>query len=310
MAVRSTDRKEAEGGLQIVKRSVGRPAVARARSVAVATLPAEGSRPGSGYKSTPDCELINSLARGLRVLAAFAPEDDLLGNKDIAARTGIPKPSISRLTDTLVKLNFLEQDAVSGLYRLGGATIALGLAARKNLDLPTIAGPFMERFAIEHSVSVELGTLDGLEIRARGIITNGLTPDATNLFLGASFALDATALGLAYICGLSPDRRADLLSRLQAARGGDWQASSARIDKAIAEYTADGYCTSLGEWQGNVNGIGAPLVMGLGDAPLSICCVGRAEQMPPARLHELAPYFLGLVTTIQAAARQKLRHGC
>jgi DNA-binding IclR family transcriptional regulator len=212
MAVRSTDRKEAEGGLQIVKRSVGRPAVARARSVAVATLPAEGSRPGSGYKSTPDCELINSLARGLRVLAAFAPEDDLLGNKDIAARTGIPKPSISRLTDTLVKLNFLEQDAVSGLYRLGGATIALGLAARKNLDLPTIAGPFMERFAIEHSVSVELGTLDGLEIRARGIMTNGLTPDATNLFLGASFALDATALGLAYICGLSPDRRTDLLT--------------------------------------------------------------------------------------------------
>jgi hypothetical protein len=31
--------------------------------------------------------------------------------------------------------------------------------------------------------------------------------------------------------------------------------------------------------------------------------------MTPARFHELAPYFLGLVTTIQAAARQKLRYG-
>jgi DNA-binding IclR family transcriptional regulator len=281
-------------------RPVGRPAVARSRGAVVATLPAEGSRPANGYKGSPDCELINSLARGLQVLAAFGADDDMLGNKDISARTGIPKPSVSRLTDTLVKLNFLEQDVGNGLYRLGTATLALGLAARKTTDLPTIAQPIMERFALEHDVTVQMGTLDGLEIRARAV-------NRDHVALGVNCALDNTAVGLAYICGLGPDNRAELLARLAAARGMQWPESRARIDRAISQFGEDGYCLSLGEWEGLSNAIGAPLMLATGGAPLSLCCAGPAGTMTPARLHEIAPYFIGLVSTIQAAARQQLR---
>jgi DNA-binding IclR family transcriptional regulator len=269
-------------------------------------LLAEGPGLAAGYRSSPDCELINSLARGLLVLSAFAPEDDLLGNKDIAGRTGIPKASVSRLTDTLVKLSFLEQDQQTGLYRLGRATLALGLTARRTRTLPTIAQPFIERFAIEHGVHVELGTLDGLEVRAR-ILISGQPHDGVQLALGADFALDDTALGLASLCGLSSESRAKVLARLRTMRGARWPASAKRIEAALAQYASEGYCTLLGEWQGLTNAVAAPLSIHDGEEPLSICCVGRAATLTPDRLYDLVPYFMGLIGTIQAGARQQPR---
>ena len=299
MSVGSITRNEEETGR--VKRPVGRPSFARARSAKAGGNVEQDS--SSSYKSSPDCELINSLARGLQVLAAFQPEDDLLGNKDISARTGIPKPSVSRLTDTLVKLNFLEQDVGNGLYRLGGAAHALGLAARKTIDLPTIAQPFIERFASEHGITVFLGTLEGLEVRARVL---GGGSNAGYNGLGADFSLDETALGLAYICGLEPQARKDLLSRLKTARGRRWPQSEARIEAALKQYADVGFCIMQGEWGGQSNTIGAPLPSSSGTPMLSICCGGPAAEFDRAKLHELAPYFVGLISTIKAATKQQV----
>src|SRR3546814_17000069 len=51
-------------------------------------------RAGSG--SEPD--FVTALARGLDVLRAFGPDDDMLGSGDIAVRTAIPASTGSRLT--------------------------------------------------------------------------------------------------------------------------------------------------------------------------------------------------------------------
>jgi hypothetical protein len=45
-----------------------------------------------------------ALARGIAVLRAFELDEQFLGNADIAARTGVPKATISRLTHTLTEL--------------------------------------------------------------------------------------------------------------------------------------------------------------------------------------------------------------
>jgi len=62
-------------------------------------------RPGKPVAS--DRSFVVALARGLDVLRAFHPNDGLLGNQEIAARTKLPKPTISRLTYTLTKLGYL-----------------------------------------------------------------------------------------------------------------------------------------------------------------------------------------------------------
>ena len=48
-----------------------------------------------------DRQFVTALARGLEILRCFQAGDPALGNQDIAERTGLPKPTVSRLTHTL-----------------------------------------------------------------------------------------------------------------------------------------------------------------------------------------------------------------
>lgn len=57
-----------------------------------------------------DRQFVTALARGLEVLRSFEPGDRHLGNQDIAERSGLPKPTVSRQTYTLSRMGFLHHD--------------------------------------------------------------------------------------------------------------------------------------------------------------------------------------------------------
>ncbi len=50
---------------------------------------------------------MGALGRGLDVLRCFGPRDRWLANQEIAARTGLARPTVSRLVYTLTQLGFL-----------------------------------------------------------------------------------------------------------------------------------------------------------------------------------------------------------
>ncbi len=58
----------------------------------------------------------STLARGMQILRCFTPLEPALGNKELARRTGLSPPTISRFTYTLVKLGYLRPDTLSGKY--------------------------------------------------------------------------------------------------------------------------------------------------------------------------------------------------
>jgi hypothetical protein len=66
-------------------------------------------------ESAGDAAFATTLAKGLVVLEAFEAGASLLGNMEIAARTGIPRPTVARLTHTLAELGYLRHD--EGLAR-------------------------------------------------------------------------------------------------------------------------------------------------------------------------------------------------
>ena len=67
---------------------------------------------------TKDRKFVEALARGLDVLRAFGQKGGVLGNQDIAAITGLPKPTISRLTYTLTQLGYLTYSTRLEKYQL------------------------------------------------------------------------------------------------------------------------------------------------------------------------------------------------
>lgn len=54
--------------------------------------------------------LNRSLERGMEILRAFRPGSTLLGNSEIAERTGLSPATVSRLTQTLVVAGMLAHD--------------------------------------------------------------------------------------------------------------------------------------------------------------------------------------------------------
>src|SRR5215472_10847453 len=121
-------------------------------------------RPAEDPAGRGDRHFVTALGRGLEVLASFRKGEALLGNQDIAARCGLPKSTVSRLTYTLSKLGYLHYVEEAAKYRLGTAVLTLGASMLAKLDVRNIARPLMEELATSAKVSSALGARDRLSM--------------------------------------------------------------------------------------------------------------------------------------------------
>ena len=67
----------------------------------------------------------SALGRGLLILRAFEIGDPPLGNATLAERTGLAKATVSRLTQTLLELGYLQYRGEIGKYELAPSVLGL-----------------------------------------------------------------------------------------------------------------------------------------------------------------------------------------
>jgi len=96
------------------------------------------------YEHEGDRQFATTLARGLEVLRCFTPLEPLLGNKEISVRTGLPKPTVSRLTYTLTKLGYRQN--LLGVWLAFFAPAGVPVDVTKTLT----AGNPAARVAVRH----------------------------------------------------------------------------------------------------------------------------------------------------------------
>ena len=89
----------------------------------------------SDEEAGKDRQFVNALARGLEILRCFRPGEVYLANTELSKRTGLPKPTISRLTHTLTTLGYLDFSAELGKYQLGSGVLALGYSLLSGMDI-------------------------------------------------------------------------------------------------------------------------------------------------------------------------------
>src|ERR1700693_978607 len=82
------------------------------------------SRPGRAKEAGE--RRLSSVATAIELLKAFSEDEVEIGISALAKRLGVAKSTAHRLATTLVSENLLEQDRVSGKYRLGIALFRLG----------------------------------------------------------------------------------------------------------------------------------------------------------------------------------------
>ncbi|WFU16292.1 IclR family transcriptional regulator [Bradyrhizobium sp. CB3481] len=253
-----------------------------------------------GKKVATDRSFVVALSRGLDVLRAFHPNDGLLGNQELAARTNLPKPTISRLTYTLTKLGYLTPVPRFEKYQLAPSAMALGYAALANLGVRHLSEPYREEVMRETGGAVAVGGRDRHSMIYFGQSRTGLL--GIQLDVGSRVPIATTAMGRAYIWALPDDERANLLRELRDHYGSRWSRMRDGIERAGEMVARHGFTISAGEWQEDVHAVGVALKLNDGTGPYAFNCGAPAFRFTEGRLMtDIGPRLVTMVRKIEAA---------
>ncbi len=248
-----------------------------------------------------DTQYVAAVARALQILDAFQPGEGPLGNADLAERTGLTKPTVSRLAYTLAQAGYLSFDQKRRDYELGGAALALGAAALSRRNVRHVARPLMRALAEEGaSFNVGLGTRDrGMMIYTDTCEGKGLV--GVRLYAGSRIPIPSTAMGRAYLSGLLPAERDALLQELRPQFGPEWPMVIKGVETALRDVERHGFCTSAGDWQKDIHGVAAPIRTSSDGRVFAVNLGGPAYLLPATELKAvLGPRVAQMARDIEA----------
>lgn len=242
--------------------------------------------------------LNRSLIRGMSILRAFKPGSGMLGNGEIAELTGLPRATVSRLTQTMVGEGFLQYDEEQRAYKLGAPVLSLAFAMRNSSRILQLAGPLMEEVAKRERINVGIALADRDEMVYLASVRLGSRTSVRTVMPGQRIPMDSTSLGRAWLSTLPVEQRASLFELFRLRHPRHWDAIKEEIDLAIASVHEVGYCAA--SWLPNVVALATPIVFDGGGGYALNVSVTTDEPIEEAVARLRGP-LLALVERIRAA---------
>ena len=253
------------------------------------------------YEHEGDRQFATTLARGLEVLRCFTPLEPLLGNKEISVRTGLPKPTVSRLTYTLTKLGYLRHNMRLGKYQLGSAVLSIGYPLLASMSVRQVARPLMKELADYCHGSVSMGIRDRLNMVYVESSRNGnaltMLPD-----IGTAVPIAQAAIGRAFLAACTPAEREAVLNQIKVKEPELHRKFRASIDKSLEDIRAKGFCASVGELRREVSAVAVPMRRTVDGEIVAFNCGVPSFALKKGQLEDdLGPRLVSMVRTIEAA---------
>jgi DNA-binding IclR family transcriptional regulator len=251
-------------------------------------------RPPRGTRSAPN----RSLERGIALLRAFRPGSEILGNGELAERTGLSRSTVSRLTQTLVKTGFLQHEPAHHAYRLGVPVLSLAHAMRTGSAMLRIAAPWMRDLAQARRINVGIAVADGDEMVYLESIRYNRKVSLRTVVAGQRVPIELTSLGRAYLAALPHTQRSARFAAIRARRESTWANLKIELDAAVRSVKASGYCVAA--WQPQVVALSTPITLESG-AIYALNVSAQTIESLQNVADTLAPDLLGLAARIHDA---------
>jgi DNA-binding IclR family transcriptional regulator len=253
------------------------------------------------YEHEGDRQFATTLARGLEVLRCFTPLEAMLGNKDISVRTGLPKPTVSRLTYTLTKLGYLRHNMRMGKYQLGSAVLSIGYPLLASMSVRQVARPQMKELADYCNGAVSMGVRDRLNMvyveSSRSGNTTTQLPD-----IGTSVPIAVATIGRAFLAACTPAEREAVLNQMKVKEPELHRKYRPMIDKSLEDIRSRGFCLSLGELRREIHAVGVPMRRTVDGEIVAFNCGVPAFMLKKGQLEEdIGPRLVAMVRNIEAA---------
>jgi len=246
-----------------------------------------------------DLQFVQSVGKAFRLLRAFPDAQQLLGNQELAAATGLPRSTISRLSYTLTRLGYLNYAPDLMKYRLGDEALAFAGGVLRGLDFRFAIRPYMSELARFASANVSCGIRQGLDMVYLDH-TMADVPGAMHHAVGTRIPLIRSAMGRAYFASLSEHERAAQAAAWDASPPPHWLEQRAILFDQVSFFRQNGYVVSLGDWYKDLNGCAAPVFSDRHGRWFFFNCGGHADIVTPERIHDdIAPRLLAMCRTVE-----------
>jgi DNA-binding IclR family transcriptional regulator len=243
-----------------------------------------------------DPSFATTLAHGLDVLAAFRNNPRPLSNAELAAHTGLSRPTVSRLTYTLSQLGYLKRDAKG--FVLGLGVLATAYPVLSALKVRQLARPLMRDFAAYAGGTVSIAMPFGLDfIYVETLRTTDAVPHVPDV--GFTGALSTTAVGRALLSLYTKDELDGYVAKVKAEQPQDAEYVQKRTLPDVELCRERGFAVSLGEWRREIFGVAAPLYRTPSGDCLSVNCGIPSFRFSAEQIErECGPRILGLARSI------------
>ncbi|MFB9263962.1 IclR family transcriptional regulator [Bradyrhizobium erythrophlei] len=246
-----------------------------------------------------DPSFATTLAHGLDVLAAFRNHPGSLSNAELAAHTGLSRPTVSRLTYTLEQLGYVRRDA-KGRFVLGLGVLAAAYPVLSALKVRQLARPLMRDFAAYAGGTVSIAMPFGLDfIYVETLRTTDAVPHVPDVGFVSSLA--PTAVGRSLLSLFTKDELDAYVARVKAERPDEFDYVQKRTLPDIELCKERGFAVSLGEWRREIFGVAAPLYRTPTGECLSVNCGIPSFRFSAEQIErECGPRILGLARSIRS----------
>jgi IclR family pca regulon transcriptional regulator len=244
-------------------------------------------------------DFVEALARGLDVIAAFGPGRPTMSLSEVAAETGLARPTARRFLLTLQRLGYVRAETTG--YSLTPRVLELGAAYVQSLGLWDVARPHMEALVARTNESTSIAQLDGSDVVyvARVAVPKIVT---LSVSIGTRFPAMQTSLGKVLLAALGDDEVEEVLA--QPSRSGvvpAWVPDRQERRAVLREVRARGWALSDEQLARGIRSVAAPLRDGTGRVVAAMNVNAHAGETSLERLtQEHLPALLAAAADVSA----------
>lgn len=227
---------------------------------------------------------IQSVSRAAAILRCFYDRESM-SLHEISQQVGLHKSTTSTLVTTLKNERLLEQDPVTGQYRLGMSAFLLGASAKINIR--TIVQPYLTALNERFRETVNLAAPDGTDI----VYINKLESEysmRTCTRIGQRLPFYCTANGKAIFAYYSPERLRRCVESLNMTPfTPNTICEPGRLMQELVEAKANGYACDNEELEQGLCCFAAPIFDSTGAPAAAVSLSGPHFRMDGERREEM-----------------------
>jgi DNA-binding IclR family transcriptional regulator len=207
---------------------------------------------------------------------------------DLTTSSGLSRPTVHRILQSLAAADFVRQDPASRRYRLGVALHGLALAAPSPLQQLAELRPLLEGLAQRTGETAYLMMRQGDEVCCIARAVGGSPIRTLLIDVGAYRPIGATIAGICMMAPLDDEDVTAILKRTAPAMARHRNATAQYVRRQIAEVRRQGFCISREVLIEGTTGISAALPDAHARPYLAVSLSAISSRVPESRVAPIA----------------------